>query len=98
MCHQCDLVDPFATWGGVSAQCSRAIVIGHEGDTGWQDAGKAQSNFGTVFSALIVKVLELPTTKVVLLALKTVPKSTLSFTGALPVGVTFVANNNGRLH
>jgi len=28
-------------------------------------------------------------------ALKTVPKSTLSFTGALPAGVTFVANNNG---
>ena len=28
-------------------------------------------------------------------ALKTVPKSTLSFTGALPAGVTFTANNNG---
>ena len=28
-------------------------------------------------------------------ALKTVPKSTLSFTGALPAGVTFAANNNG---
>ena len=28
-------------------------------------------------------------------ALKTVPKSTLSFTGALPTGVTFAAHNNG---